>query len=151
MDRHYDTAFQTPNPSNFKARSLGQWGVLAVVFFSGPLLWMTGNLVEWALYDPSEGYRFAHLVHPMTQDRVARYWPWAVRVILGANILLGIATFILIRQQDAAREGHPHEGEVRSLEDWLIRIFSTLATAMLVVFFWVSAAAVGYLILKSVI
>lgn len=150
MGQHYNSTLNAPRPPLLPAKTTGQWLVLGVVFLSGPLFWMLGNIVEWALYDPSEGYRFASIVHPMTQDRIARYWPWAVRVTVGINVLLAFATFILLRQQEDARDGHPHEGETRSLEDWLIKVSGTLATAVVVVFFWASAAAVGYLILKNI-
>lgn len=150
MPQHYDTTFHAPTPPpEMPVKTFGHWMIVAFVFFSGPLFWALGNAVEWAVYDPSEGYRYADILHPMTQDRIARYWPWAVRVTLGINILLAFATFLLLRQEEAAREGHPHEGDVRSLEDWLIKVSGTIATAVLVVFFWTSAAAVGYLLLKN--
>ncbi|MEM7768351.1 MAG: hypothetical protein AAF253_12820 [Pseudomonadota bacterium] len=148
MSQHY-TTFDAPPPSPMPVKPLGHWAVLAVVFFSGPIFWAIGNGVEWALYNPSEGYQFANLVHPMTQDRIARYWPWAVRVTLGINVMLAFATLLLLRQGDAEREGQPHTEHTRSLENWLIKVTGTLATAVVVVFFWASAGAVGYLILKN--
>ncbi|MEM0985376.1 MAG: hypothetical protein AAGJ32_03940 [Pseudomonadota bacterium] len=123
---------------------MGRWLIAAIVFFSGPMFWALGNLVEWAAYNPSEGYRYVELVHPMTQDRIARYWPWAVRVTLGINILLAFGTFLTLRQGRGTRDAH-----ARSLEDRLIRVSGTIATTVLVGFFWASFGAVSYLALKS--
>ena len=146
MDQHYSPAFRELSGLSF--RSMGQIAVIAIVFFSGPIFWAIGNFVEWMAYNPAEGYRYYSIIDPMTQDRIARYWPWAVRVTLLINVMLAVATFLLIRQGMASDETSDGRSGP-AMEDRIIRITGAMASSLIVVFFWASAAAVGYLILKN--
>ncbi|MEL6386279.1 MAG: hypothetical protein AAFR00_02920 [Pseudomonadota bacterium] len=150
MDRHYDTTFDTPPPRQERTYKPGHIAVVAIVFFSGPIFWALGNLIEWAFYNPTEmGYLYWEVLPPLTQDRIARYWPWAVRVTLAINIMLGFAAYLILRQRAAKAADTPASAEARSFENWLIKITGAVASALIVVFFWVSAAAVGYLVIKN--